>query len=125
MTKGNTWEIHVKCRPLLSHDHCGKTEDDLCADSWRNVDDVFPNAKVEEKHNDIEVTLPVLLEDIEVAAFGTPGKNDQKRMQMAIFGKRPTQGKDWNIRVYLIDDTITAFKVIHDNRNYVKCGRYK
>ena len=117
MTKGNTWHIAIKCRPLQNHDHCSKTEDDSTVDSWRNVIDVFPNAKVEDKHNDIEVTLPSLLKNIEVAAFGTPGKNDKKRMQMAIFGKRPTQGKDWKIRVYLLDDTMTAVKVIHCNKN--------
>ncbi len=80
--------------------------------SWRNVEEVYPDAKVLDKHNDIEVTLPCLLEDLEVAAFGIPGNDDQKRMQMVIFGKKPTQGNDWKIRVYLVDDTITAVKVM-------------
>lgn len=106
MTKGNRWEIVVKCRPLLSH--C-----DNLPNIWRNVKEVYPDAKVEEKHNDIEVTLPSLGEDVEVAAFGTPGKDDQIRMQMAIFGRRPTHGNDWRIRIYLLHDTITAVKVIH------------
>lgn len=72
---------------------------------------MYPDAKVEEKHNDIEVTLPTLHEDTEIAAFGIPGNDDQKRMQMAIFGRKPTQGRDWRIRVYLIDDSTIAFKV--------------
>ncbi|KAL9969789.1 hypothetical protein ACROYT_G022047 [Oculina patagonica] len=102
---GNTWNIAVKCRPLLSH--CkGKTQ----KTSWRNITEVYPKAKVKEKHNDIEVILPPLQEDIEIAAFGIPGNDDQKRMQMAIFGKKPTQGRDWKIRVYLIDDSTIAFK---------------
>ena len=113
MTKGNTWVIFVQCRPLLSP--CSKTEGDL-ANTWRNVEEVYPDAKIEEKHNDIEVTLPLLREELEVAAFGTPGEDDQKRMQMAIFGKKPTQGHDWEIRVYLVDDTITAVKVISCNK---------
>lgn len=79
--------------------------------SWRNITEVYPDAKVEEKHNDIEVTLPTLHEDTEIAAFGIPGNDDQKRMQMAIFGRKPTQGRDWRIRVYLIDDSTIAFKV--------------
>ena len=114
MTKGNTWNIVVKCRPLLSH--CSKTEDTL-TDFWKNVEELYPDANVEEKHNDIEVTLPRLREDLEIAAFGAPGADDQKRMQMAIFGKAPTQGSEWKIRVYLLDDTITAVKVIHKDRS--------
>ncbi len=107
---GNKWNIAVKCRPLLSN--CkGKTQ----KTSWRNVTEVYPDTKVEEKHNDIEVILPPLREDIEIAAFGIPGNDDQKRMQMAIFGRKPTQGRDWKIRVYLIDDSTIAFKVTNYN----------
>ena len=73
--------------------------------------EVYPEAKVERKHNNIELTLPVLTENLEVAAFGVPKENDQKRMQMAIFGKDPKQGCNWKIRVYLIDDSTKAFKV--------------
>ena len=80
---------------------------------WRNVTEVYPDAIVEEIHNDIEVTLPTVCEDTEIAAFGIPGNDDQKRMQMAIFGKKPTQGRDWKIRVCLIDDSTIAFKVAH------------
>ena len=108
MTEGNTWDIRVKCRPLLTHNN----DERNWKNSWRNVKEVDLDAKVEEKHNDIEVTLPFLSGDLEVAAFGTPGKDDQKRMQMAIFGRRPTKGKDWKIRIYLINDSTVAFKVI-------------
>lgn len=101
----------VKCRTLLSHSQ-GKTQK---TSPWRNITEVYPDARVVEKHNDIEVTIPTLGEDLEIAAFGIPGKNDQKRMQMAIFGRKPTQGKDWKIRVYLIDDSTIAFKVTHYN----------
>ena len=72
---------------------------------------VYPEAKVQLKHNDIEVTLPYLQEDVEIAAFGRPGKDDKKRMQMAIFAKRPKLGRDWKIWVYLVDDTSPAFEV--------------
>ena len=71
----------------------------------------YPDAKVQLIHNDIEVTLPSLQEDVEIAAFGRPGKEDKKRMQMAIFAKRPKQGRDWKIWVYLVDDTNPACKV--------------
>ena len=105
MTKSNSWEIAVKCRSLQSRrDHL--------QNNWRNVTEVYPDAKVEEKHNDIEVTLPSLREDVEVAAFGTPGKDDQIRMQMAVFGRRPPRGSEWRIRIYLLHDTVTAVKVI-------------
>ena len=72
---------------------------------------VCPEAEVQLKHNDIEVTLPSLEEDVEITAFGRPGKNDKKRMQMAIFAKRPKQGRDWKIWVYLVDDTSPACEV--------------
>lgn len=102
----------VKCRTLPSHSQrkIQKTR------SWRNITEVYPDARVVDKHNDIEVTIPTLCdEDLEIAAFGIPGNEDQKRMQMAIFGRKPTQGRDWKIRVYLIDDSTIAFKVTHYN----------
>ena len=80
--------------------------------------EVYPNAKVQRKHNDIELTLPVLAENLEAAAFGVPKKNDQKRMQMTIFGKDPKQGCNWKIRVYLINDSKKAFKVKKKTYNY-------
>ena len=72
---------------------------------------VYPEAEVQLKNNGIEVTLPSLEEDVEIAAFGRPGKDDKKRMQMAIFAKRPKQGRDWKIWVYLVDDTSPACEV--------------
>ena len=111
MAEGNGWEIVVKCRSLQSR------RDDF-QNNWRNVTEVYPDAKVEEKHNDVEVTLPSLREDVEVAAFGTPGKDDQIRMQMAVFGRRPPRESEWRIRIYLLHDTVTAFKVIHCTKTY-------
>ena len=118
---GNKWNIMVKCRTMPSHLE-GKTQK---TSRWRNVTEVFPDARVAEKHNDIEVTPPSrLCEDLEIAAFGIPGKHDQKRMQMAIFGRKPTQGRDWKIRVYLIDDSTIAFKVTHYNRKKNKYSNH-
>ena len=111
MARGNKWDTHVKCRPLLNHIKGGSQQTAI----WRSVKEVYPDAKVEHKHNDIEVTLPSLQEDIEIAAFGRPGKDDQKRMQMAIFARQPTQGRDWKIWVYLVDDTNTACKVSYNS----------
>ncbi|XP_022785393.1 uncharacterized protein LOC111325770 [Stylophora pistillata] len=104
VAEGNSWDILVKCRP---HSNQRKKKR-----NWRNVMEVYPDAKVERCHNDIELTLPVLRKNLEVAAFGVPRKDDQKRMQMTIFGKEPTQGCDWKIRVYLIDDSAMAFKAV-------------
>ena len=103
IAEGNSWDILVKCRP---HSNQRKRKK-----NWQNIMKVYPEAKVEKKHNDIELTLPVVTKNLEVAAFGVPKKNDQKRMQMAIFGKDPTQGCNWKIRVYLIDDSKKAFEV--------------
>ena len=72
---------------------------------------VYPEAEVQLKYNDIEVTLPSLQEDEEITAFGRPGKEDKTKMQMAIFAKQPKQGKDWQIWVYLVDDTSPACEV--------------
>ena len=110
MTQGNKWGIVIKCRPITPDHRRGRSHQ---KGGWRSVKEVYPDAKVEEKHNDIEVTLPSLQEDIEIAAFGRPGRDDQKRMQMAIFGRHPTQGRDWKIWVYIVDDTTPACKVPH------------
>ena len=72
---------------------------------------VYPETEEQLNHNDIEVTLPSLQEDVEIAAFGRPGKEDKKRMQMAIPAKQPKQGRDWQIWVYLVDDTSPACEV--------------
>ena len=107
MTPGNEWDMEVKCRPI-SHGAQGVSNQ---RNNWRSLMMVYPEAKVQLKHNDIEVTLPSLQEDVEIAAFGRPGKDDKKRMQMAIFAKRPKQGRDWKIWVYLVDDTSPACEV--------------
>ena len=104
---GHGWKIFVQCRTTSSHQERKTTN----TSDWREVTDVIPDAKVEQKHNDIVVTLPQLNKDIEISAFGIPGTVDQKRMKMAIFGKKPTQGRDWKLKVYLIDDSTTAFDV--------------
>ena len=36
---------------------------------------------------------------------------DKKRMQMAIFAKQPKQGRDWQIWVYLVNETSPACEV--------------
>ena len=107
MTPGNEWDMEVKCRPILQ----GAQGVSNQRNNWRSLMVVYPEAEVKLKHNDIEVTLPSLQEDIEIAAFGRPGKDDKKRMQMAIFAKRPKQGRDWKIWVYLVDDTSPACEV--------------
>ena len=107
VARGHEWKICVQCRATSDHQERKTTN----SSDWREVTDVIPDAKVEQKHNDIVVTLPQLNEDIEIAAFGIPGTVDQKRMKMAIFGKKPTQGRDWKLKVYLIDDSTTAFEV--------------
>ena len=107
MTPGNEWGMEVKCRPILQ----GAQGVSNQRNNWRSLMVVYPEAEVKLKHNDIEVTLPSLQEDVEIAAFGRPGKDDKKRMQMAIFAKRPKQGRDWKIWVHLVDDTNPACKV--------------
>ena len=107
MTPENKWEIQVKCRPLLRDIQ----EEPKQSNNWTSLMLVYPDARVQLIHNDIEVYLPPLQEDVEIAAFGRPGKEDKKRMQMAIFAKRPKQGRDWQIWAYLVDDTNPACKV--------------
>ena len=107
MTPGNEWDMEIKCRPIL-HGPQGVSNQ---RSNWRSLMVVYPEAEVQSKHNDIEVTLPSLQEDVEIAAFGRPGKDDKKRMQMAIFAKQPKQGRDWKIWVYLVDDTSPGCEV--------------
>ena len=110
MTRGNEWVIEVKCRPVQHDIREGSQQ----KRNWRSLMEVYPNSIVKQKHNDTEVILPPLREDVEIAAFGRPGKDDRKRMQMATFASRPTQGRDWKIWVYLVDDTNPACKVLSD-----------
>lgn len=97
----NQWALEVKCCPLNHHGNL----------QWQNLIEYCPGAKVEVKPNDVMVTLPPLKEALLVAVFGEPGENDMKRMQMAIFGRKPTKGKDWRIYIELYDDTITTSQV--------------
>ena len=78
---------------------------------WGNISDVFPDAKVELKRNYVELIINVPMDCYEFAVFGTPLKNDRKRMQMGVFGEKPVQGRDWKIWVTLFDDTRMAFQV--------------
>ena len=107
MTPGNKWDMEVKCSPM-SH---GAQDAFNQRYNWGSLMVVYPEAKVQLKHSDIEVTLPSLQEDVEITAFGRPGKDDKKRMQMAIFAKQPKQGRDWKIWVYLVDETSPACEV--------------
>ena len=104
MTPGNEWDVEVKCRPILH----GAQDASNQIDNWRNLIAVYTEAKVHLKHNDIEVSLPSVREDVEIAPFGRSGRDDKKKMQMAIFAKRPKQGEDYNIWVYLVDDISPA-----------------
>ena len=84
MTRGNKWNIDVKCRPQKLSRVKGASHQ---TDSWRSLKEVYPEVIIEHKPNDIEVTLPSLQEDIEIAAFGRPEKDDQKRMQMVTIAR--------------------------------------
>lgn len=83
---------------------------------WVNSSDVCPHAVVEEGHNYVTLSVNEPLENYEFAVFGTPQKNDRKRMQMGVFGEKPVQGSDWKIRVVLFDDTMMAFEVSTENQ---------
>ena len=99
--------MEVKCRLILH----GAQDAFNQRYNWGSLMVVYPEATVQLKPNDIEVTLPSLQEDVEVAAFARPGKDDKKRMQMAIFAKQPKQGRDWKIWVYLVHETSPACEV--------------
>ena len=66
MTPGNEWDMEVKCRPISHGAQCVSNQ----RNNWRSLMVVYPEAKVQLKHNDIEVTLPSLQEDEEITAFG-------------------------------------------------------
>jgi len=97
------WDLEVKYRQR------GNT-----TKRWVNIWNFYPDAKVELKHNEVELTISSPNEDHEFAVFGRPEIEDKKRMQMGIFGGKPTQGKHWHIFVTLFDDTMIAFKVQKD-----------
>ena len=105
MRQRHQWIVDIKCRPPNSLTT-------LPSEMWMNLSEVYPDAKVEVEHNSVIVTLPPLQEDLEIAAFGSLGEKDMKRMQMAVFGRRPTNRReDWFINVVLYDDTVEAFQV--------------
>lgn len=99
---GSQWNLEVKCRPRGSK---------ASTEPWSNIYDFYPDANVKVKHNYIELTIPSPKEDHEFAVFGTPETKDKKRVQVGIFGKKPMQGKQWEVFVTLFDDTMMAFKV--------------
>ena len=96
------WNIEVKYR---------MRENKASVKRWVNISNFYPDARVEQKRNEIEITISSPNEDHDFAVFGTPEREDKKRMQMGIFGRKPTQGKNWQIFVTLFDDTMMAFKV--------------
>lgn len=102
---GTQWVVDLLC-------HASNGARDICSNLlWESLTGRYPGAKVEVKHNAVAVTLPPIEEDLEVAAFGTPGKNDMIRKQIAIFGPKPEKGKNWVINIFLYDDTLVAFQV--------------
>lgn len=103
---GTQWYVVVLC-------HASNGARDICSNLlWgESLTGRYPDAKVEMKHNAVTVTLPPIEEDLEVAAFGTPGKNDVIRKQIAVFGPKPEKGKSWTINIFLYDDTLVAFQV--------------
>ena len=96
------WNLEVKCK---------LRENKASTKRWVNIWNFYPDSKVELKHNEIELSISSPNEDHEFAVFGIPEIEDKKRMQMAIFGEKPIQGKHWHIFVTLFDDTMMAFKV--------------
>ena len=97
---GNKWNLGVKFRPKGDTDR-----------HWRNVWEYYPDAKVDIKHNTIELSITSPKEDHEFAVFGTPEIEDKKRMQLGIFGETPTKGKNVLFHAALFDDTMMAFEV--------------
>lgn len=108
--RGNQWDLEVKYRERRYN---------AFPTRWIDVWDFYPDATVTVKHNYVGLTIPSPKEDHEFAVFGIPERKDKKRMQMGIFGEKPTKGKDWNIFVTLFDDTVMAFKV--QQKNHVNC----
>lgn len=96
------WNLEVKYK---------ERENKASAKRWVNIWNFYPDAKVELKRNETELTISSPNENHEFAVFGTPEKEDKKRMQIGIFGGKPKQGKHWQIFVTLFDDTMMAFKV--------------
>ena len=104
--RGNQWNLEVKCR-MQDSNRAGKWPNGR----WVNINELYPDAKIEMKHNLVYVTIDSPNENHEFAVFGTPEVNDKKRMQLGLFGEKPVKGKDWKIWAILFDDTMMAFQV--------------
>lgn len=100
------WNLEVKYRVR---------ENKTSATHWVNIWNFYPDAKAELKRNEIELTISSPNKNHEFAVFGTPEREDKKRMQMGIFGGKPKNGKHYQIFVTLFDDTMMAFKVQRDD----------
>lgn len=97
----NKWEFHVRYRQR------GRS---ATTKRWRNITEDYPNARVKISHNIIELTIPLPNENHEFAVFGKPEIEDKKRMQVGLFGEKPTKGNNILIQVVLFDDTMMAFE---------------
>ena len=94
------WKMEVKFRP--KGDNVAK---------WQNISVHYPGATTEIDHNFITLTIPWPEEEHEFAVFGTPEKDDKKRMQLGIFGESLAKGKNASFHAVLFDDTLMAFEV--------------
>ncbi|XP_066028643.1 uncharacterized protein [Pocillopora verrucosa] len=93
------WKMEVKFRP--------KGND---VAKWQNISVYYPGATTEIDHNFINLTIPWPEEEHEFAVFGTPEKEDKKRMQLGIFGENRAKGKNALFHAVFFDDTLMAFK---------------
>lgn len=107
--KGNGWLKKVKFRIQKSH-FAARIEP---KNPWMDINELYPNAEVEMKHNIVKVTIDSPQENHEFAVFGVPDVNDRKRMQVGLFGEKPLRGEDWKIWVIIFDDTMMAFQVCY------------
>ncbi|XP_022785481.1 uncharacterized protein LOC111325831 [Stylophora pistillata] len=97
----NKWEFYVGYRQR-GHSALAK--------QWRSVTEYYRDATVKINHNIIELTIPSPNENHEFAVFGKPEIEDKKRMQVGLFGKKPTKGNNILVHVVLFDDTLMAFE---------------
>ena len=86
--------MHDQLRDTVTWQRC------LCSYRQRKID-----------HNFINLTTPWPEEEHEFAVFGTPEKEDKKRMQLGIFGENRAKGKKALFHAVFFDDTLMAFKV--------------
>ena len=94
------WKMEVKFRPKGGN-----------VAKWQNISVHYPGATTEIDHNFITLTIPWPEEEHEFAVFGTPEKDDKKRMQLGIFGESLAKGKNASFHAVLLDDTLMAFEV--------------